>query len=114
MLHAELLALLRSELACPGDGNLDKRVDVEDLRDWQVFADICAQNQNQCSSVYDLNFYAVTDTAARVIINANLGRHCGMRRFLRYVTADFREADCHRVSLSPLVQPSQVHSRRIS
>jgi hypothetical protein len=78
-----LLALLRSEPACPGDGNLDKRVNVEDLQNWQVFADICAQNQNQCSSVYDLNYDAVTDTADRVIIEANFGRRCGLRGFLR-------------------------------
>ena len=32
LLHAELLALLRSEPACPGDGNLDKRVNVDDLQ----------------------------------------------------------------------------------
>jgi arylsulfatase A-like enzyme len=81
-LLAELLALLRSEPACPGDGNLDKRVNVEDLQNWQVFADICAQNQNQCSSVYDLNYDAVTDSADRVIIEANFGRRCGVRGFL--------------------------------
>lgn len=83
VLHAELLALLRSEPACPGDGNLDKRVNVEDLQNWQVFADTCEQNQNQCSSVYDLNHDAVTDTADRVVIEANLGRRCGVRGFLR-------------------------------
>jgi arylsulfatase A-like enzyme len=83
LLHAELLALLRTEPACPGDGNLDKRVNVEDLQNWQVFVDICAQNQNQCSSVYDLNYDAVTDTADRVIIEANFGRRCGVRGFLR-------------------------------
>jgi arylsulfatase A-like enzyme len=83
VLHAELLALLRSEPACPGDGNLDKRVNADDLGFWQVFADTCAQNQNQCSSVYDLNYDAVTDSADRVIIEANFGRRCGVRGFLR-------------------------------
>jgi hypothetical protein len=78
-LHAELQALLRSEPACPGDGNLDKRVNSDDLRYWQAFADICALNQNQCSSVYDLNYDAVTDSADRVIIEANFGRRCGLR-----------------------------------
>jgi hypothetical protein len=80
---AEQLALLRSEPACPGDGNLDKRVDRADLQNWQIFADKCAQNQNQCSSVYDLNYDAVTDSADRVIIEANFGRRCGVRGFLR-------------------------------
>jgi hypothetical protein len=83
LLLAELLALLRSEPACPGDGNLDKRVDRADLQNWQIFADKCAQNQNQCSSVYDLNYDAVTDSADRVIIEANFGRRCGVRGFLR-------------------------------
>jgi arylsulfatase A-like enzyme len=79
VLLAELLALLRSEPACPGDGNLDKRVNLEDLQNWQKFADICAQNPNQCSSVYDLNLDAITDSADRVIIEANFGRRCGVR-----------------------------------
>jgi hypothetical protein len=83
ILHAELLALLRSEPACPGDGNLDKRVNGEDLQNWQVFADVCAQNRNQCSSVYDLNYDAVTDSADQIIIEANFGRRCGLRGFLR-------------------------------
>ena len=78
-LLAELLALLRSEPACPGDGNLDKRVNLEDLQNWQTFTDICAQNANQCSSVYDLNLDGITDSADRVIIEANFGRRCGVR-----------------------------------
>jgi arylsulfatase A-like enzyme len=83
VLLAELLALLRSEPACPGDGNLDKRVDQADLQNWQLFTDKCAQNPNQCSSVYDLNLDAITDSADRVIIEANFGRRCGVRGFLR-------------------------------
>jgi arylsulfatase A-like enzyme len=83
VLLAELLALLRSEPACPGDGNLDKRVDQADLQNWQIFADKCAQNPNQCSSVYDLNLDGVTDSADRLIIEANFGRRCGVRGILR-------------------------------
>ena len=75
-LSAELDALLRSETECPGDGNLDNRVDGKDLADWQVFADTCLANPNQCSSVYDLNLDAVTDAADLAIIQANLHRHC--------------------------------------
>jgi len=82
-LLAELLALLRTEPACPGDGNLDKRVNEEDLRDWQTFTETCKNNANQCSSVYDLNLDAVTDSADRLIIEANFGRRCGVRGFLR-------------------------------
>jgi hypothetical protein len=83
VLHAELLALLRSEHDCPGDGNLDRRVNVEDLHYWQIFADICAENQDRCSSVYDLNYDAATGSADRVISEANFGRRCGVRGFLR-------------------------------
>jgi hypothetical protein len=83
ILLAELQALLRSEPTCPGDGNLDKRVDETDLVNWQTFADICAGGGNQCSSVYDLNYDAVTDSADRVLILQNFGRRCGVRGFLR-------------------------------
>jgi arylsulfatase A-like enzyme len=81
-LLAELVALQRSELECPGDGNLDKRVDQADIDDWQFFADKCAQNGNQCSSVYDLNLDGITDTADLLIIEANFGRRCGVLGFL--------------------------------
>jgi arylsulfatase A-like enzyme len=76
-LLAELLALQRTEPDCPGDGNLDRRVDQADVENWQIFADKCAANPNQCSSVYDLNFDGVTDTADLLIIEQNLGRRCG-------------------------------------
>jgi hypothetical protein len=82
-LLAELQAVLRTEPACPGDGNLDKRVDQADLQNWQAFADICAGGANQCSSVYDMNLDGVTDSADLVIIEANFGRRCGVRGFLR-------------------------------
>ena len=79
---ADFLLCLRSEPACPGDGNLDKRVNHQDILDWQTFAETCHNNANQCSSVYDLNYDAVTDSADRVIIDANFGRHCGVRGHL--------------------------------
>lgn len=81
-LLAEMGALLRSEPGCPGDGNLDNRVDQADLDNWQFFADKCAANPNQCSSVYDLNYDGITDTADLLIIEANFGRRCGPRAIL--------------------------------
>jgi hypothetical protein len=78
-LRAELDALLRSETECPGDGNLDQRVDREDLANWEFFADKCLANPNQCSSVYDFNLDAITDVADRLIIEANLNRRCPVR-----------------------------------
>jgi hypothetical protein len=79
---AELVALQRTEPECPGDGNLDKRVDA-DVDNWQFFADKCAANANQCSSVYDLNHDAITDSADLLVIEANFGRRCGVRGVLR-------------------------------
>jgi hypothetical protein len=83
VLLAELLAILRSEPDCPGDGNLDKRVNQEDITNWQYFAGLCASEPTKCSSVYDLNLDAVTDSADLVIIQENFGRRCGVRGFLR-------------------------------
>jgi hypothetical protein len=76
-LLTELLALQRSEPDCPGDGNLDKRVDQLDIDAWQFFADKCAANGNQCSSFYDFNLDGITDTADLLVIEANFGRRCG-------------------------------------
>jgi hypothetical protein len=86
-LLAELLALQRSEPDCPGDGNLDKRVDHVDLENWQIFASTCAANPNQCSSFYDLNLDGITDTADLLIIEENLGRRCGPRGLTQLETA---------------------------
>ena len=49
---------------------------------WADFADKCAHNANQCSSVYDLNHDGITDSADLLIIEANLGRRCGPLGFL--------------------------------
>lgn len=78
VLLADLLALQRTEPECPGDGNLDNRVDQADIDNWRFFADKCAHNANQCSSVYDLNHDGITDSADLLIIEANFGRRCGL------------------------------------
>jgi hypothetical protein len=75
-LLAEMRAILRSESDCPGDGNLDKRVNLEDTENWQAFADMCDENPNRCSSVYDFNLDAVTNDADLEIIEANFNRRC--------------------------------------
>jgi hypothetical protein len=82
VLLTELLALLRSEPDCPGDGNLDKRVNQADVENWQTFAGLCASGA-ACTSVYDLNLDAVTDSADLLLIQRNFGRRCGVRGFLR-------------------------------
>ena len=83
VLLGELLATLRSKPSCPGDGNLDKRVDQAEIENSQTFADICKNNQNQCSSGYGPNLDAIMDSADRVIIEANFGHRCGLRGILR-------------------------------
>jgi hypothetical protein len=67
-LVAKMNAVLASQPACPGDGNIDGVVDAADNRsyldiviDWVL------------SSVYDFNFDGNTDSADQGIINSNQG-----------------------------------------
>lgn len=70
--HTELyetaLALLATEVACPGDGNLDKRVD-------QLDADGIDDNFGE-PSVFDFNNDGVTDDLDRDIVDQNAGIDC--------------------------------------
>lgn len=67
-LTAELEALLASEPACNGDGNLDKRVDQDDLRG--------VRDHWGQPSVFDFNADGVTDRLDLQCAQANLGRDC--------------------------------------
>jgi hypothetical protein len=67
-LSAELQQLLDSEVVCPGDGNLDKRVDQKDV--------IGVQTNKGGSSVFDLNADGITDDADLQIVKDNLGAVC--------------------------------------
>jgi hypothetical protein len=69
ILKAELKAIVDSEVACPGDGNLDKVVDAADLAGYEKYKGLG-------STVYDLNFDAQTDDLDLQIIRANLGKDC--------------------------------------
>jgi hypothetical protein len=71
-LFGELQTVLNSEIACPGDGNLDKKVNGKDLVDWQFFQTLSGGT----SSWYDLNFDGLTNDADRAIIEQNLGTNC--------------------------------------
>ena len=55
-LHYEMNRILNSEPECPGDGNLDKVVDFEDVLNWLKLA-----HDWGGSSVYDFNFDGLTD-----------------------------------------------------
>jgi hypothetical protein len=71
-LFAELRALLASEIPCPGDGNLDKKVNEKDIEDWKFFSELSGGQ----SSWYDLNFDGLTNEADLAIILQHLGTNC--------------------------------------
>ncbi len=71
-LYADLQALQNSEIACPGDGNLDKKVNGKDLVAWKFFQTL---SEGQ-SSWYDLNFDGKTDATDKALIKQYLGTNC--------------------------------------
>ncbi len=75
-LSAELQVLLNSEIPCPGDGNLDKKVNGKDVQDWKFFSSLPLDSNNMNSSWYDFNFDGLTNDADRQIIKQHLGTHC--------------------------------------
>jgi arylsulfatase A-like enzyme len=74
-LQKDLRDIVSSEVSCPGDGNLDKVVNADDVAGWRRYVD----NGYRGSSVFDLNFDAATDEDDLAIIEANLGRDCRPR-----------------------------------
>lgn len=72
-LSAQLQKLLDSQPPpCPGDGNLDRMVNAEDLDNWQFFN---TENGGH-SSWYDFNLDGLTNNADGAIIEQNLGTKC--------------------------------------
>jgi hypothetical protein len=69
ILKADLKAIVDSEVACPGDGNLDKIVNTADLEGYEKYKGLG-------SSVFDLNFDGKTDELDLEIIRSNLGKDC--------------------------------------
>ncbi|MDX2165423.1 MAG: sulfatase-like hydrolase/transferase [Deltaproteobacteria bacterium] len=70
-LSSQLQAILDSVPYCPGDGNIDFKVDQLDLDDWSSFA-----TSGGLSSWYDLNIDGLTNSADQSIIEDNLGLVC--------------------------------------
>jgi hypothetical protein len=66
-----MFEILNSEPSCPGDGNLDKLVNLEDLVNWEKFA-----INGGGSSVYDFNFDGLTDDLDKSIILQNYEKSC--------------------------------------
>jgi hypothetical protein len=83
-LSATLNSIMTSEVKCDGDGNLDKVVDQEDLKNWTLFSQIQTFSAQppppnspfQSSSWYDFNHDTITDSIDRDVILANLGKRC--------------------------------------
>ncbi|HLX29672.1 MAG TPA: sulfatase-like hydrolase/transferase [Casimicrobiaceae bacterium] len=78
-LSATLTTILNSETQCPGDGNLDKVVDEQDLKNWALFSKITTQpvmTPPLSSSWYDFDFDGITGTTDRDLILANMGKRC--------------------------------------
>jgi hypothetical protein len=71
-LKNRLAALQKSDVDCPGDGNLDLRVDQKDIDEWKKFS----QMNGGLSSWYDFDLDGDTDTDDLQVIQANLGKRC--------------------------------------
>jgi hypothetical protein len=73
-------ATLASEPACPGDGNLDKVVNLADLTNWFYFSTNGVPPEGggppNTSSWYDFNLDGKTDQADLQIILQNFGTNC--------------------------------------
>jgi hypothetical protein len=63
--------ILNSEPDCPGDGNLDKMVNYEDIQNWVYFS-----TTGGASSVYDFNFDGLTNDLDLTTIFKNYGKQC--------------------------------------
>jgi hypothetical protein len=75
-------ATLKSEPPCPGDGNLDKVVNLADVTNWFYFSTNGVPVQGgppNTSSWYDFNHDGNTDTADLQIIIKNFGTHCSTK-----------------------------------
>ncbi len=72
-LSKTLTTMLESQPECPGDGNLDRRVNQLDFDDWATFVGLG-------SSVYDLNFDSQTDDGDSLLIRANFDQRCAVKR----------------------------------
>ena len=71
-LTRQLQAVLDSQPACPGDGNIDGVVDQTDVADWATFQALALGK----SSWYDFNLDGLTDSADLAVIQQNLGTRC--------------------------------------
>jgi len=67
-LRSQLDAMLASQPACPGDGNIDNSVDALDGSNWQSLS-----RSWGLSSIYDFNLDGLTDSADLAFVTGNPG-----------------------------------------
>jgi hypothetical protein len=80
-LSSSMNATLASEPACPGDGNLDKVVNLADVTNWFYFStngvsSTMPDTPPNTSSWYDFNHDGSTDTKDLKTIIDYFGTHC--------------------------------------
>ncbi len=76
-LMSVMQSTLTSEPVCPGDGNEDKQVNVQDLLNWAAFSHFQnPENPGFSSSWYDFNFDGLTNRKDLDVIRANFGKNC--------------------------------------
>lgn len=71
-LKRRLSLLQKSDVDCPGDGNLDLRVDQKDSDEWNKFS----RMSGGLSSWYDFNLDGLTNEADFQVIFDNFGKRC--------------------------------------
>ncbi len=75
-LRSQMTNILASEPSCPGDGNLDKKVNGKDIQNWKVFSSVPLNENQQNPSWYDFNFDGKTDELDLAIIRQHQGTNC--------------------------------------
>jgi len=81
-LTASMDQTLKSEPECKGDGNLDKKVNLEDVANWYYFSTNGAKQTDgtiSTSSWYDFNHDGNTDDRDLATIAFHFGRNCPIR-----------------------------------
>ena len=75
-LSAKLASIFASEVPCPGDGNLDKIVNGEDLVNWAYFKALSGGKSSWYDFAVDRLYDGLTDDKDLAVIRQNLGSNC--------------------------------------
>ena len=105
-LQAELDRLRKSEIPCPGDGNLDKVVNGQDLANWLYFRAISRGQSSwydfpNAQGIYD----GLTNKDDLKIIQENLGTQLPQRQMTLGRTATIKEWHTAVLQMNPRTAP---------